>query len=310
MREAPTRCAAKPIRCAAAADRLAALDTSPPSVRLSRRKGFVSDASVPRPAAASCRSAASRRRRRGAAAKPGFDIVIRGGTIYDGSGAAPYKGDVGIKGDRIAFVGPGSRERGEANRRSRPCRGARLHQHAELGGGGARPGRPRPIRHPPGRHPRRLRRRLVDGPVDRSRPRRAQAEQTTSATRSPSTASAAISTSSKRGTSVNVASFVGASTVRVHELGRNDVDPTPEQLPACAPVREAMNQGAMGVGSSLIYIPPLTPRPTNSSPSPARRALRRHVHQPHPQRRRRAPDRNRRADRNLPPLRARPRSTT
>src|ERR1044071_8335220 len=34
-----------------------------------------------------------------------YDVVIRGGTIYDGSGAAPYRGDVGIKGDRIAFVG-------------------------------------------------------------------------------------------------------------------------------------------------------------------------------------------------------------
>src|SRR4051812_1379886 len=34
-----------------------------------------------------------------------YDVVIRGGTIYDGSGAAPYTGDVGIRGDRIAFVG-------------------------------------------------------------------------------------------------------------------------------------------------------------------------------------------------------------
>jgi N-acyl-D-amino-acid deacylase len=35
-----------------------------------------------------------------------FDIVIRGGTLYDGSGGAPYVGDVAIEGDRIAFVGP------------------------------------------------------------------------------------------------------------------------------------------------------------------------------------------------------------
>ena len=50
--------------------------------------------------------------------------------------------------------------------------------------------------------------------------------------------------------------MVGASTIRVHELGRNDVDPTPEQLARMrALVRQAMDEGAMGVGSSLIYVP-------------------------------------------------------
>lgn len=60
----------------------------------------------------------------------------------------------------------------------------------------------------------------------------------------------------KKGISPNVASFVGATTVRVHELGEGDVDPTPEQLLKMrALVRQAMNEGAMGVGSSLIYAP-------------------------------------------------------
>ena len=62
----------------------------------------------------------------------------------------------------------------------------------------------------------------------------------------------------RKGVSVNVASMVGASTVRVHELGRNDVDPTPEQLARMRGlVRQAMDEGAMGVGSSLIYVPAL-----------------------------------------------------
>src|SRR5829696_2847543 len=62
----------------------------------------------------------------------------------------------------------------------------------------------------------------------------------------------------RRGVSVNVASMVGASTIRVHELGRNDVDPTPEQLARMrALVRQAMDEGAMGLGSSLIYVPAL-----------------------------------------------------
>ena len=36
----------------------------------------------------------------------GYDLVVRGGTIYDGSGGAPFTGDVAVRGDRIAYVGP------------------------------------------------------------------------------------------------------------------------------------------------------------------------------------------------------------
>ncbi|WP_353200361.1 amidohydrolase family protein [Sandarakinorhabdus sp.] len=60
----------------------------------------------------------------------------------------------------------------------------------------------------------------------------------------------------QRGIAVNVASFVGAATVRVHELGENNVQPTPAQLARMQGlVRAAMHEGAMGVGSSLIYTP-------------------------------------------------------
>ncbi len=60
----------------------------------------------------------------------------------------------------------------------------------------------------------------------------------------------------KRGTATNIASFVGATTVRIHELGEGDVDPTPAQLDRMQGlVRQAMDEGAMGVGSSLIYAP-------------------------------------------------------
>jgi N-acyl-D-amino-acid deacylase len=60
----------------------------------------------------------------------------------------------------------------------------------------------------------------------------------------------------RRGISINVSSFVGATTVRIHELGEGDVDPTPEQLTRMrALVRAAMEEGALGVGSSLIYAP-------------------------------------------------------
>jgi N-acyl-D-amino-acid deacylase len=60
----------------------------------------------------------------------------------------------------------------------------------------------------------------------------------------------------KLGISPNVASFVGATTVRVHEVGYADRPPTPEELKRMrALVRQAMEEGALGVGSSLIYAP-------------------------------------------------------
>ncbi len=59
-----------------------------------------------------------------------------------------------------------------------------------------------------------------------------------------------------QGISPNVASFVGAATVRINELGETNVDPTPAQLTHMrALVRQAMQEGAMGVASALIYAP-------------------------------------------------------
>jgi len=59
-----------------------------------------------------------------------------------------------------------------------------------------------------------------------------------------------------KGISTNVASFVGATTVRIHELGYENLAPSEEQLENMKNlVRQAMEEGAMGVGSSLIYAP-------------------------------------------------------
>ncbi len=60
----------------------------------------------------------------------------------------------------------------------------------------------------------------------------------------------------RRGVSVNVASFVGATTLRVHEIGHEDRPATAAELERMqALVRQAMEEGALGVGSSLIYAP-------------------------------------------------------
>ena len=60
----------------------------------------------------------------------------------------------------------------------------------------------------------------------------------------------------RKGISTNVASFVGATTVRIHEIGYADREPTAEELGRMkALVRQGMREGALGVGSSLIYAP-------------------------------------------------------
>jgi len=59
-----------------------------------------------------------------------------------------------------------------------------------------------------------------------------------------------------RGVSPNVASFVGATTLRIHEVGFEDRPPTPSELENMKELtRQAMEEGAMGLGSSLIYPP-------------------------------------------------------
>ena len=59
-----------------------------------------------------------------------------------------------------------------------------------------------------------------------------------------------------RGVACNVASFLGATTVREYVIGLEDKQPTPEQLEQMREVvRQAMETGALGIGSSLIYPP-------------------------------------------------------
>lgn len=60
----------------------------------------------------------------------------------------------------------------------------------------------------------------------------------------------------KKGVSPNVASFIGATTVRINHIGYEDRVPTAEEMASMkAMVKEAMEEGALGVGSSLIYAP-------------------------------------------------------
>ncbi len=60
----------------------------------------------------------------------------------------------------------------------------------------------------------------------------------------------------KRGSAINIASFIGATQVRIAVLGYEDKQPSPEELEQMkALVRKGMEQGALGIGTSLIYAP-------------------------------------------------------
>jgi N-acyl-D-amino-acid deacylase len=193
-----------------------------------------------------------------AAPPPRYDTVLRGGTIYDGSGSAPFVGDIALKGDRIVAVGrhvSGSARRdidvhglavapgfvnmlswanesliADGRGESDILQGVTL----EVMGEGDSMG---PLNE-------QMKRLAVERQSDIKYPIRW------------TTLGQYLDYMQKKGVSPNLASFVGATTVRVHELGEGDVQPNPAQLARMrALVRDAMNEGAMGVGSSLIYAP-------------------------------------------------------
>jgi N-acyl-D-amino-acid deacylase len=189
---------------------------------------------------------------------PAYDIVIRGGTIYDGSGGPGWRGDVALSGDRIAAVAsriPG-RGRAEIDAHGLAVAPGFVNMLSWAAEPLIRDGRAQSdIRQ--GVTLEVLGEGWSMGPFSPTQKAEAEAEQTV--TRYPiswTTLGEFLDFLETRGVSVNIASMVGASTIRVHELGRNDVDPTPEQLGRMRLlVRQAMDEGAMGVGSSLIYVP-------------------------------------------------------
>ncbi len=187
-----------------------------------------------------------------------FDLIIRNGTIYDGSGSASYVGDVAIHGDRIAAIGDLSTARGDTEvdaeglavspgfinmlswavgsliEDGRSQGDIRQGVTLEVFGEGISYG---PVNE-------RVERDLIQSQVDI----KFDIEWTT--------LGEYLDFLVRRGISPNVASFVGATTVRIHEIGFEDRPPTPEELDRMRElVRQAMEEGALGVGSSLIYAP-------------------------------------------------------
>jgi len=194
----------------------------------------------------------------GAGAPPLHDVVIRGGTIYDGSGGAPTIGDVAIDGDRVTAMGDLGAAKG---RREIDARGLAV-----------APGFVNMLSWATdsllvdGRAQSDLRQGVTlevmgegwsMGPLNDAMRKEALAQQGDLRYDVPwTTLGGYLDHVAGRGIAVNVASFVGATTVRVHEVGYADRPPTPAELDRMrALVAQAMEEGALGVGSSLIYAP-------------------------------------------------------
>ncbi len=187
-----------------------------------------------------------------------FDVLIKGGTVYDGSGRAPRRVDVGIKEDRIVAIGN--------------LRGASARTVVDARGLAVAPGFINMLSWSTdsliadGRSQGEIRQGVTTqimgegwsmGPLNQQMKKQVVAEQDDiKFDLEWTTLAEYLKYLEKRGVSQNVASYVGATTVRQYVLGERDVQPTAAQLQEMRElVRQAMEEGALGVGSSLIYAP-------------------------------------------------------
>jgi len=187
-----------------------------------------------------------------------FDVLIKGGMVYDGTGRAPRRVDVAIKGDRIVAIGN--------------LRRARARNVVDARGLAVAPGFINMLSWSTeslivdGRSQGEIRQGVTTqimgegwsmGPLNERLKKQVVAEQGDIRFDIEWTTLAEyLKYLERRGVLQNVASFVGATTVRQYVLGEGDVQPTPAQLQEMRElVRQAMEEGALGVGSSLIYAP-------------------------------------------------------
>lgn len=187
-----------------------------------------------------------------------FDVLIKGGTVYDGTGSAPIKADVGIQNDRIVAIGD--------------LKNAQARTVIDARGLAVAPGFINMLSWSitslivDGRSQSEIRQGVTTeifgegssmGPLNAEMKKRALAQQGDFKYDIPWTTLAEYLTyMEKRGVSPNVASFIGAGTVRTYVIGLEDKKATPEQLREMREVvRREMETGALGIGSSLIYAP-------------------------------------------------------
>jgi len=187
-----------------------------------------------------------------------FDLLIRNGTIYDGSGSAPVASDIGIRADRIAAIGAikDGRAKIEIDARGLAVAPGFINMLSWANESLIADGRSQSdIRQ--GVTLEVLGEGESMGPLNANM--RANMESQEGDIRYPvkwRTLAEYLDHLVSLGISPNVASFVGATTVRIHEIGYADRPPSERELTRmCALVKEAMEQGALGLSSSLIYAP-------------------------------------------------------
>jgi len=191
-------------------------------------------------------------------ARADFDVIIRGGTVYDGTGAEPRQIDVAIRGDRIAGLGD--------------FKSAKAETVLDAKGLAVAPGFINMLSWSTesliqdGRSQSEIRQGVTTeimgegesmGPVnDRVREHMLRAQADIKYDIKWNTLAEYLQYLEKRGISCNVASFIGATTIREYVIGFEDKPPTPEQLDQMRDlVRKEMEAGALGIGTSLIYPP-------------------------------------------------------
>ena len=187
-----------------------------------------------------------------------FDVIIRNGRIYDGTGAEPRQADVAIRGDRIAGVGD--------------FKSAKANTVIDAKGLAVAPGFINMLSWSTesliqdGRSQSEIRQGVTTeimgegesmGPVnDRVREHLVREQTDIKYDIAWNTLAEYLQYLEKRGVSCNVASFIGATTIRENVIGFEDKQPTPEQLDEMRElVRKEMEAGALGIGTSLIYPP-------------------------------------------------------
>src|SRR5882724_5874235 len=187
-----------------------------------------------------------------------FDVIIKGGTVYDGTGAEPKHADIAIRGDRIAEIGD--------------LKTAKAKTLIGANGLAVAPGFINMLSWSnesliqDGRSQSEIRQGVTTeimgegesmGPLnDRTKARIVREQTDIKFEIKWNTLAEYLHYLEQRGISCNVASFLGATTVREYVIGLEDKQPTPEQLDQMRElVRREMEAGALGIGTSLIYPP-------------------------------------------------------
>lgn len=190
--------------------------------------------------------------------KKPFDLIIKNGMIYDGNGGKPFHGDLAISGDTIAAIGDlGDAEAREViDAKSMAVSPGFINMLSWANESLIEDGRSQgDIRQ--GVTLEVMGEGKSMGPLNAKMKSQSQSgQQDIKYTVNWNTLGEYLSGLEKRGISCNVASFVGATTLRTYIIGEDNVKANPAQLDSMRMlVKQAMEEGALGIGSSLIYPP-------------------------------------------------------